>query len=152
MSSTFMPVKDRVLHTCSSRFWSEIDPGNGLISIISLLTYCPVLRAFYSNLITRLRRRLLQFFGTCSSEWSSLYLPKKSSNSLLRCSSLSLCFQLIIICQLIRLLKDFQVEILFKPYYIINSIIISKIKVRKNDFSKWTSSLSGDHRRNWIHI
>ena len=45
LSFTFMPVKDRALHTCSSWFWSEIDPGTGMI--ISLLKYCAVLSAFF---------------------------------------------------------------------------------------------------------
>ena len=147
LSSTFVPVETRALHTFS-RFWSENDPGTGLISIISLPTYCAALSAFFSNLITRLRRRLLQFFETCSSEWSSLYLPKKSSNRLLRCSSLSSIFSTCNICRLTHLLKDFQVGILLQPYYRINSITISKIKVRKkNGFSKCMPSLGGCHRR-----
>ena len=116
LSFTFMPVKGRTLHTCSSRFWSEIDPGTGLISIISLLTYCAVLSAFFPSSITRLRR-LLQFLETCNSEWSSFNFPKKSSNRLLKdVQAYLLYFQLVIICWLILFLRDFHVGILLQPY------------------------------------
>ena len=76
-SSTVMPVKDMALHICFSRFWLEIDSRTWQILIISLLTYCAILSSF-----TWLQRRLLQFFETCSSEWSSLYLSKKLLNCL----------------------------------------------------------------------
>ena len=64
----------------------------------------------FSNSITGLWRRLLQFFENCSSEWSSLYLPKESSNRLFRCANFSLYSQLLF--RLTRLLKDLVTTIL----------------------------------------
>ena len=98
----------------------------------------------FSNSITGLWRRLLQFFENCSSEWSSLYLPKESSNRLFRCASFSLYSQLLF--RLTRLLKDLVTTILLNKFN--NNF---KNKSQKNGFGKYTSLLGGYHRLSDCH-
>ena len=75
------------------------------------------------------------------------YISIRSRRFVERCLSLSSIFQLVIICRSTPFFKDFKIGILLKPYYRINSIIISKKKFRKNGFSKCASSFGGYHRR-----
>ena len=59
------------------------------------------------------------------------YISIRSRRFVKRCLSLSSIFQLVIICRSTPFFKDFKIGILLKPYYRINSIIISKKNLEK---------------------
>ena len=122
-----MPVKNRALYTCSSRFSSEIHLGSGLILIIFLLTLSCIKCIFFqfNNSITKKVTAICLNFLTLNKFRICIRNRKLFKTFKL------LYFQLAIISRLTSLLKDFQVGILLQSYYRINSIKISKIKVKK---------------------
>ena len=81
---TSMPVNERASQTFFSKTLSGTEVGTELISIISLLLYCDVSRAFFLSCTTLFFSNLLTFFDATNSECNSSYLFICFSRRLIR--------------------------------------------------------------------
>ena len=87
--TTSWPVNNKALHIVSSRTLSWISWGTGFNSRVSLLWYCALVTAFFSNWTRQEYNRELHFLVKTKSDLSSLYFFEKLSSFSVRSLSRS---------------------------------------------------------------